>query len=131
MGIVKENVKPVLFKRSDLWKVASELEKRDGNEIIFFLPNNQYGYGYSYKEEHHTSLSFKDRFSKDELLNIDDIVAKSNNEAYLNYHINNTEAVLEVLYFWTGIEKGCYLPDISMEQAIEYGRSLELDFIII
>lgn len=116
----------------DLEPIKAELNQHDGHTVIFFLPDNQYGYGYTYKENYHTSNCLKDEFTEQEMLNdIDELIGAENRTSFIGEHSSNFEAVEEVVCFWTGNERGYYNPALSLEKAIQVGRWLNIDYIII
>lgn len=124
--------KMILLQGNNLEVIQEELNERVENTVIFFLPNNQYGYGYTYKESTFTSNSLEDRFSEEEMLeNIDELIGEENRTAYIEEHNTHFKAVTEVINFYCGMDIGYYNSSLTIEEAIQFGRWLNLDYIII
>lgn len=104
--------------------------------VIFFLEDNQYGYGYTYESEESDapfrSCMLQDRFTQKEMSNdLDGLIGLENRTMYMGEHGNYKEALLEVINFWSDMGAGEIDQELTVLQAIEKGRSLNLDFIII
>lgn len=107
--------------------------------IIFFLPNNEYGYGYTYvagvnddDTKPYRSFYAQDRFSEEEMTNgIDELIEKENCTVYVDEHQNAEQALKNIINFWSYGENGLYFKDMDIAQALKVGRNLKLDYIII
>lgn len=107
--------------------------------IIFFLPNNEYGYGYTYvagvnddDTKPYRSFYAQDRFSEEEMTNgIDELIEKENRTVYMDEHQNAEQALKNIINFWSCGENGLYFKDMDIAQALRVGRNLKLDYIII
>ncbi|PGP21073.1 hypothetical protein COA01_16170 [Bacillus cereus] len=104
----------------------------DDVTVIFFLENDEYGYGYTYNEERFHSRMYEERFSKEEITDegFDDMLGTENRREYGDAYDTSAEAVEDVLTFYSGIEKGKYDNTLDMISAVEVGRKEGLDFIV-
>lgn len=100
--------------------------------VIFFLEDDEYGYGYTYHEERFYSQGLQDRFSKEEITreDFDEMLGMENRTAHGDVYDTSAEAVEDVLTFYTGMKKGKYDNTLDMITAVEVGRKEGLDYIV-
>ncbi|GAB6440998.1 hypothetical protein bcgnr5369_03230 [Bacillus cereus] len=101
-------------------------------EVIFFLEDDEYGYGYTYHEEGFYSQALQDRFSKEEITSedFDDMLGMENRKAFGDVFDSSAEAVEDVINFYSGMKKGKYGNTLDMITAVEVGRKEGLDYIV-
>ncbi|MED2737644.1 hypothetical protein [Bacillus toyonensis] len=119
----------------NLQSILNEITKYDGEStVIFFLEENEYGYGYTYEVDNGkvNSTMLQDRFSEEEILSegLDDMIGEENRQAYVDSHDNNVAALSEVISFWPGKNTGKLDKTLDMKTAVEIGRREKLDFIV-
>lgn len=104
----------------------------DDVTVIFFLEDDEYGYGYTYNEERFNSRMYEDRFSKEEITDegFDDMLGMENRKEFGDAYDSSAEAVEDVITFYSGMEKGKYDNTLDMITAVEVGRKEGLDFIV-
>ncbi|MGX5608974.1 hypothetical protein ACWKTZ_21625 [Bacillus cereus] len=100
--------------------------------VIFFLEDDEYGYGYTYREERFYSSMLEDRLSKEEITreDLDEMIGAENRRAFGDAYSSSVEAVTDVLTFYSGMEKGKYDNTLDMITAVEVGRKEGLDYIV-
>lgn len=114
----------------DLTPIKDKLNVAEENTVVFFV-NGEYGYGYTYESDTNISFMVQDTFNKVEMLEgIDELIGNENMKAYVGEHTNNYEAVKEVVEFWGDMKNGCYVSNVTIDEVIELGDQLEVDYII-
>lgn len=119
----------------NLQPILKEITKHDDEfTVIFFLDVNEYGYAYTYvSDDKICTMMLEDRFTKEEITSetLDNMIGEENRQGYIGKHDNNVDALTEILNFWPGMNVWKIDKVPSMKEAVEIGRKLKLDFIII
>ncbi|MED2737648.1 hypothetical protein [Bacillus toyonensis] len=119
----------------NLQPILKEITKHDDEfTVIFFLGVNEYGYAYTYvSDDKVCTMMLEDRFSKKEITskNLDNMIGEENRQGQIGKHDNNADALREILNFWSEGDVGKIDKASNMKEAVEIGRKLKLDFIII
>lgn len=110
-------------------------------DVLFFLPDKEYGYGYVYdmpedEENPYRTCKFQDRFSKEEIAQndfINEILGGQNRKMYIGDLPTAEEAVMDILNFWfVADHKGMILSsDMNFKEAIAFGEKEGLDYLIL
>lgn len=119
----------------NLQPILKEITKHDDEfTVIFFLDVNEYGYAYTYvSDDKVCTMMLEDRFSKKEIIseNLDNMIGEKNLQGQISKHDNNEEALREILNFWSKGDVGRIAKVSNVNEAVDIGRKLKLDFIII
>lgn len=109
----------------------------DGSlNVIIFLENNMYGYGFTYdasgNELPYQSNNYEDCFTLDEITNdnFEGMLGIQNRLCYVEEHENCQEALDHILDFWNDTRKGVMNRTLNFKTAVEHGRRENLNFIV-
>lgn len=141
----KEMIKLEKYNLKEIEKVLDDEFNEAGNTIVFFLDDEEYGYGYTYSHVYgsldedfvkegvlNCTMFVHDRFTEEELLGgIDELIGAENRKTYIGHYTSNSDAVYCLLSFWSNMEKGAFIQnDISIEEVVQLGKEYKLDYII-